>query len=319
MLPLATRRESMRPWTTPAAASKAIGEAELLSPFKHDADAVWVVGMDSSRLAFRCLRLASMLMDVKSGKHHLLVLSIQSGDANENLTLSANCQEEARKCNVPRKNYAFKTLMKPNDWSVGETLIYYANKCAGLKARLVIGAQGMRRDTYSGESSMDWIGSIAAECMAKVKVPLTVVKQPWRDVNGQRNALGRVMRCGRNGLPGLNYLCCVDDTQISHQTFAFATQLLRPADELTVFYVAKSVKDADIIKREASLRNHYTAECSKLMYCFQGLKNAERAPFCVPTSTQARPCSPLLPIRSENDYSRQQLDCRRHPKLYRGS
>jgi len=256
-----------------ACSSKAITDADLKSPFKGESDCMWLVGMDSSKLAFRCLRLATMLMDVKSSKHHLLVVSIVDDDQKEDLTLQANCQEEARRCGLLMKNYAFKTMKRPDKWTVGEALIYFANKAAGYKARLVIGAQGMRGgDASKGAQAMDRIGSIASDCMSKVKVPLIVVKQPWGDIDGQRNALGRVMRCGRNGVPGLTFMCCVDGSAISNQIFAFTTSLLRPDDRFVALHVRKVARDVDGQNREAMVCTYYKQECAKVAFTFKGLK-----------------------------------------------
>ena len=257
---------------------KAITEDDLVMPFKHtsNAEVTWVIGMDGSRLAFRCLRLASMMMTLR-GKHDLLVLHLSDEKAErESMLLESKCQEEARKCGIPYRNFAFKTLTRPAGWSVAQTLIYFANQCAGYRARLVIGAQGVRLDDEKGDRAMDWLGAVATECMAKVKVPLVVVKQPWGNVQGERNPLGRVLRYGRNGTNGLKIVVCVDSTMLSMQVFSFAAGLLRPDDRLVALYVAGTNKNRVVgDQADAMVRSTYTAECAKIEFSVKGIQSAE--------------------------------------------
>jgi len=235
---------------------------------------MWIVAMDGSHLSYRCLRLASMLMDVDNASHHILALNISEGGKTNSL-LASNTQEEVRKCGVSMQKFAFKTIGQPEKLSVAQTLVAYVNNCSDLKVRLVLGAQGMRYDDITGVPVMDHIGSVAGECMERVKAPVIVVKQPWRELEGQRNPLGRVQRCGRNGKPGLNLFVCVDDSGLSKQAFNVASKMLRPGDSLVALHVRRPPRDSYSQERENKLRDSYTQSCSQLQNTIKGLESCK--------------------------------------------
>ena len=75
-------------------------------------------------------------------------------------------------------------VLAASGWGIAGSLIYFANHLQN--ARLIIGAAGKTGDENAngmptrGAASYDVIGHVAIECMARVKVPLMVVKQPWQ-------------------------------------------------------------------------------------------------------------------------------------------
>jgi hypothetical protein len=76
------------------------------------AEVTWVVGMDGSRLAFRCLRLAAMLMDL-NGLHEICVLRLvrDRGISHaDEVGVQTQCQEDLRRCGVPLKRCSFKKI-----------------------------------------------------------------------------------------------------------------------------------------------------------------------------------------------------------------
>lgn len=238
-------------------------------------ECVWVVGVDGSRLSFRCLRLASMLMDT-TGKDQLIVLHVSThGEVSETSMLATNCQLEARRCNIPMKCFAFKSVPKVDKLSVADTIISYISNFAGNRARLVIGAQGMRTNGTAGTTSMDHIGGVAMECMLRIKVPVVIVKQPWGPEDGHRDSFSRVLRSGHNGHPGLNIYCCVDDSRVSRQAFTLATSITRQEDKLVALHVTKIARDAQSQDRERRFDEQYTKECASLPATFKNVRDAK--------------------------------------------
>ena len=155
------------------------------------------------------------------------------------------------------EHFGTKLITIPEGWDIVSTLVYFANHAGGYRCRLVVGAMGM---TYEDTPKMNKIGHVAATCLAKVKVPVTIVKNPWRSADGDRCAAGRVMRVGRNGKPGLTIAVAVDGTIISQRAFDYAVELLRPHDRLLCLHVA------DVGNREfpPEQRDYYVGECAKL-------------------------------------------------------
>ena len=113
-------------------------------------------------------------------------------------------------------------------------MIYFANHTAGGSGKLVIGSFGQTGEASS--QTFDWLGQFASECLNRVKVPVTIVKDAWASPKGDYSALGHVLRQGRNGKPGLTFMVCVDGSKVSKQAFDFAAGCLRRDDILYAFY-----------------------------------------------------------------------------------
>ena len=84
------------------------------------------------------------------------------------------------------------TIELPSDsWSVGDALVYFANHINNGRARLLVGGAGMHNE----KATWAKLGSIAEQCLAKVKVPVVLVKGPWgTSAHGDRSAFGRPVR-----------------------------------------------------------------------------------------------------------------------------
>ena len=180
----------------------------------------------------------------------------------------------------------------------------------------LIGAAGKTGDDRAdgqpthGRSGFDVVGQVAKECMARgetplpalkrmivqpgrnnppslptyccdacaVHVPLMVVKQPWQPnlPDGLRNPIGRVLRYGRNGQPGLNIFVCVDSSRLSQQAFSFAASLLRRDDRLVCLHVTNMGTDKGRNEREdEAVRVAFAVECGKLACVVPGLQGAD--------------------------------------------
>jgi len=177
--------------------------SDITLPFRHRADVTWVVGIDGSLLSFRCLRLAAMMMN-QSGQHHLVALNLVAIGEKENTTLMGKAAEQALRAGVQPKFFGKKTIVIPAGWSAEGALIYFANHVAGGTGKLVIGSFGTTLEEDSvGAKKFGSLGHFAAECLDRVKVPVTIVKDAWASKEGDMSALGRVLRVGRNGRPGL--------------------------------------------------------------------------------------------------------------------
>eukprot|EP00966_Prymnesium_polylepis_P135718 3137343-Prymnesium_polylepis.1 len=198
------------PAGAPAAAINA-PVVDLTLPFPPASyEVLWIVGLDGSQLSYRCLRLVAMTMKLSGGKHKLLALNMAKSGDPENSKIFNEAETQARAAGVNMfKSFSTKSLKIPRSlcataaadgWSLVDTLVYFANHTARFRGRLVLGAKGL---TGADQPKMDRLGHVALSCLDRVKVPVTIVKEAWRGASGDHNAMGRIMRVGRNGLPGL--------------------------------------------------------------------------------------------------------------------
>ena len=231
--------------------------------FKYPSDKLMIVALDGSDLSFRALRLASFLMCSKQvskgARDNVVVVNVLKPGQTENRQLMDNAVQELRKCMVLEWNVCCKSVPLPEGWTVGDALVYFANH-AGLghanQSHLVIGAQGA-----DGCGDMSKMGTIAVQCCAKCKVPVTVVKGAWGTVSGDRTALGRPMRTGRDGKEetGLSILVCIDGTVTGHKAFDIATAFCREGDRLTALHVTGFLQ-----LRTEMADARYVIECAKV-------------------------------------------------------
>ena len=223
---------------------------------------LWVIAVDGSDLSMRALRLAAFLMNptfIKSGQRDQVVVVniVQQGEA-ENTNLLVTCREELRKCNLQNveKQVALKTITLPEGWSVGDGLVYFTNHVHMGQTHLVIGAAGKRADG----SGFSHLGSIAEQCLAKVKVPVTVVKGPWGTTShGDRGPFGRPLRHGMDASTGLQIVVCIDGSRTGDLAFDAGTSFCREGDTLTALHV-ESVDSTDSL-----CEKKYPVECEKVL------------------------------------------------------
>jgi nucleotide-binding universal stress UspA family protein len=238
---------------------------------------LWVVAFDGSDLAKRALRLASFLMNpkmsLKGRQDNVLVVTcnMPGESAADHSALFADCVLELMRCGIWEKRVACKAIDLPDGWTVGDGLVYFANHVHGAgSTRLVLGAAGVTaQSTGAGHTEYRFarLGGIAKQCLAKVKVPVTIVKEPWVYREGP---LGRVQRLGRNGEPGVTIVCCVDSSNLSELAFDMAVSLCREGDTLRAIHVSGHDR-----KGESELvASSYSAECQKVADA-KGLASAE--------------------------------------------
>ena len=191
----------------------------------------------------RGVRLASFLMNAKAkrvdrGRDAVLVVNVVKDGEESPMRLFDNCTEELRKCglNTFKQVHCMSIPLPGPTWGVGDALVYFANHVNNGRARLVIGGPGNHKDKGG-----QWkkLGSIAEQCLAKVKVPVVLVKgSSWgTDPAGDRNAFGRPMRTGADPNTGLNIYCCVDGTNTGDHAFDVAVSICREGDSLTGLHV----------------------------------------------------------------------------------
>ena len=222
---------------------------------------LWVIAVDGSDLSMRVVRLASFLMNpsfIKSGQRdQVVVVNIVQRGEEENTNLLVTCREELRKCNLQNveKQVALKTIPMPEGWGVGDALVYFTNHVHMGQTQLVIGAAGKRADG----SGFSRLGSIAEQCLAKVKVPVTIVKGPWgTSVDGDRGAFGRPLRHGMDASTGLQISVCIDGSRTGDLAFDAAASFCREGDTLTALHV-NSTEETDMM-----CASKYAVECEKV-------------------------------------------------------
>lgn len=243
-------------------------------PFQYATEHLWIVAVDGSQLGMRALRLAAWLMNPKISLHSaggqdniLVVHCIPAGapmtprTQNEPTALFANAKAELMKCGVWEKRISCKAIELPDGWSPADGIIYFANHVGlnhdthAVHARLVLGCAGEQKST--GQYAR--LGSIAKQCLATVKVPVTVVKEGRWVV--QECGAGRLQRLGRNGQPGCTMFCCVDGSSTSDMALDVAVSTCREGDTLHVLYVSSTDRPG----QAEELRNKYETECGKLV------------------------------------------------------
>lgn len=235
--------------------------------FKYESRCLWIVALDGSDLSFRALRLCAFLMNPKNlqrgQRDNVVVVNVlKPGDPDDkNDHLWGDAKNELIKCGVFLHNIACKSIQLPDGWEVGDALVYFANHAGvghSCSAHLVLGAQGI--DKQAG-GKMAHVGSIATQCMAKVKVPITIVKNSWGTRDGERDGFGRPIRVGRDGNPksGLHIMCCVDGSPTGDAAFDLATSLCREGDSLQAVHVT-----GFLAKRTLLAEQKYTLECEKV-------------------------------------------------------
>ena len=260
--PLLRSRSS---WAPPAGK---LGYGSFDFDFKYASDCLWIVGLDGSDLSFRALRLAAFLMNpkgvLKGQRDNLVAVTVlKDGEAEESKAHLLNeAKVELLKCGVMDYNVQTKAIQLPAGWEVGDALVYFANH-AGLgiasKCHFVLGAQGI--DKSDGAEKMARLGSIAEQCLAKVKVPITIVKSSWGTSESEKDLFGRPIRAGRDGNPksGLHIVCCVDGTPTGDAAFDLATSFTREGDTLTAVHVT-----GFLIKKTQLCEAKYGPECAKV-------------------------------------------------------
>lgn len=237
-------------------------------PFR-DGGVVWVVAVDGSDTSMRAVRLASFLMNAKSkkvdkGRDAVLIAHIVKPGEAAPTSLFGDCTNELRACGLDTFKQVHCTAIElPNEnWGVGDALVYFANHINMGRARLLIGGAGVHKD------KKEWakLGSIAEQCLAKVKVPVVLVRGPWgTNAQGDRNALGRPIRQGKEEGTGLNIVCCVDGTNTGDHAFDVATTICREGDSLTALHV-ETIHDsaAHANDRMSAVESKYATECAKV-------------------------------------------------------
>jgi nucleotide-binding universal stress UspA family protein len=232
--------------------------------FKYATDSLWVVAIDGSALGKNALHLAAWLMNpknkLKGGQDNVLVVHCtKPGSTNDLSHLFATCTTELMKCGLWEQRIKCQGIELPHGWGVGDAIVYFANH-VGLaqddkvkNTHLVLGCAGP--DDTGNYSRM---GEIAKQCLAKVKVPVTVVKDKWVYKEG---ALGRLARLGMNGQPGIKVVVCVDGSVSSDLALDKAASLCREGDTLEALYVTSAEHEMDETARIAS---KYGAECAKI-------------------------------------------------------
>ena len=237
-------------------------------PFR-EGGIVWVVAVDGSDTSMRAARLASFLMNAKAkkvdkGRDAVLIVNVVKPGSAVPEALFGNCVNELRSCGLNTLSQVHCTpIQLPNEnWGVGDALVYFANHVNMGRARLLIGGAGMHND----KGKWSKLGSIAEQCLAKVKVPVVLVRGSWgTDVHGDRNPLGRPIRQGKEAGSGLNILCCIDGTNTGDHAFDLATTLCREGDALSALHV-ETVSDnaAHANDRMSAVEQKYTTECTKV-------------------------------------------------------
>ena len=232
---------------------------------------VWVVAVDGSDTSMRGVRLASFLMnakakDVAKGRDAVLVVHVVKDGEEPPMRLFDNCTEELRKCglNTFKQVHCTSIPLPGPTWGVGDALVYFANHVNNGRARLVIGGPGKHKDKGG-----QWkkLGSIAEQCLAKVKVPVVLVKgSSWgTDPAGDRNAFGRPVRTGADPNTGLNIWCCVDGTHTGDHAFDVAVSICREGDSLTGLHVETSYDEAAHANdRITALDRKYGTTCTQV-------------------------------------------------------
>lgn len=237
--------------------------------FEYPSQCMWIVALDGSELSFQALRLVTFLMNPKhvlKGIHDnvvvVTVLKRGESEASKHHILN-DARVELIKCGVGDFNISTKAITLPDGWEVGDALVYFANHAhigRSASGHFVLGAQGMDKASI-GQSKMAHLGSIAEQCLAKIKTPVTIVKNAWGTKLSDRDALGRPIRAGYDATAksGLHIVCAVDGTPTSDAAFDLATSLCREGDTLTAVYVTGSSDQRAIL-----CESNYTIECAKV-------------------------------------------------------
>lgn len=231
---------------------------------------MWIVALDGSEISFRALRLVTFLMNPKhvlKGVHdNVVVITVLKPGETE--TSKNHILNDARvkliKCGVGDFNIRTKAITLPDGWEVGDALVYFANHAhmgRSASSHFVLGAQGIDK-AATGGSKMAHLGSIAEQCLAKVKVPVTIVKNAWGTKHADCDGLGRPVRVGHDGNPksGLHIACAVDGTFTSDAAFDLAASLCREGDTLSAVFVMGTGSD----RRATMCESNYTIECAKV-------------------------------------------------------
>ena len=180
--------------------------------------------------------------------------------------LFGDAKEELRSCGVmPETNVATKAIPLLPGWGIGDALTYFANHAAfgySASAHLIIGAQGIEGKALQAGAKMSSLGSIAQQCLSKVKIPVTIVKAAWGTRDGDRDAFGRPVRAGRDGnkKTGLHLVVCIDGSPIGDKALDLATSLCREGDSMTAVHVATP----DNHEATQLCESKYGAECGKI-------------------------------------------------------
>lgn len=246
----------------------------------------WLVGIDGSDVAYKALRLATMLMDPYEDQIKVLHLSDpQKEDPSAHPdTLMNNAEVELRRAQVGRTKWSIEHQTLREGWVLIGQLIYEANHLNNGNAVLVMGAQGKSADERPGSAlpgmhrpkGQPPMGSVAEACLNLVKVPVVLVRGQAKALDRQEDQLATLRRGkrtleekGKGGGPkgghGLDITVCVDGTNLSKKAFDMGLKMCRDGagDHLTATHVdanewvGRPPHDLEVI------RQYYEAECSK--------------------------------------------------------
>ena len=115
-----------------------------------------------------------------------------------------------------------------------DAFVYLANNTGNGSAVLVMGAAGKGDEDKRGRrpDGQPPMGSLAKASLARVKVPVALVKAgPMIDTDS------RIKRVGRDKTPGLNFMVCLDGSRVARSAFDQALKLIRPGDSLYGYHV----------------------------------------------------------------------------------
>ena len=203
--------------------------------FKYESRCLWIVALDGSDLSFRALRLCAFLMNPKNlqrgQRDNVVVVNVlKPGDPDDkNDHLWGDAKNELIKCGVFLHNIACKSIQLPDGWEVGDALVYFANHAGvghSCSTHLVLGAQGI--DKQAG-GKMAHVG-IATQCMAKVKVPITIVGNSGARAMANAMALADQSASAETAIPSQACTSCAASmARRRHAAFDLATSLCREA------------------------------------------------------------------------------------------
>ena len=235
-----------------------------------------LVCTDGSRLSLRATRLAAYLLgDLDT----ITIFYVTDGPGDDPLQLFRKIEMDlVTTCGVPKARFNCEAVSIKEGFDVKSTIMYRANHIAGGRGLLLIGAAGRRLEDADkskgrrpgGQAPM---GSVSEACMAKVKIPVILVKGKATPALDSDDMMRK--RSMLSPEAAAQIICCVDGGHLSQRCFDVATQLARRGDTVTVL----SVSDPDhatphtprgtgadqALMDERGVKAYYESECSKAM------------------------------------------------------
>ena len=214
---------------------------------------VWMVCMDGSNAAFRCIGIAASLM---SPHDRIVVLMVVDKALEANVTPSVvlrNAELRLRECGVDQFHSKVAECELQPGRDVKQTLLYQANHHAAM---VVMGSAGKGAEDCgkARPKGQAPVGSVAQEVMNRCKIPVVLVRSNSEAVYQAEAGSGQHTR------RAMHFTVCVDGSLVAKKAFDFSLQICKPGDTLRAIYVSDGQRK-EALER---VRLEYTGECAKV-------------------------------------------------------